>query len=133
MRRQPSYLKLSKRERQIMDALYVLQEGSAAEVREALESPPSYSAVRAKLRILEEKGYVSHTHDGPRYLYRPLVSRETARDSALRHLIRTFFGGSVESAVSALLRQSEVSQADLDRLTRLLEQVKEEKEEGNDD
>lgn len=128
MKRQPSYLKLSKRERQIMDALYRLQEGSAAEVLEALESPPSYSAVRAKLRILEEKGYVSHRHQGRRYLYRPRVSHETARDSAISHLVRTFFGGSVESAVSALLRRSEVSEADLDRLSRLLEQVKEAKQ-----
>ncbi len=123
----PSYLKLSKRERQIMDALYCLGEGSSAQVMAQLDHPPSYSAVRAKLRILEEKGYVEHVYDGPRYLYRPLVSRAIASDSALSHLLGTFFGGSVESAVSALLRRSEVSSADLDRLSELLDQVKEEK------
>ena len=73
--RNPSYLKLSKREREIMDALYQLGEGSAADVLGQLDQPPSYSAVRAKLRILEEKGYVGHIYDGPRYLYRPQVSR----------------------------------------------------------
>lgn len=123
----PSYLKLSKRERQIMDALYRIEEGSAADVRAELEAPPSYSAVRAKLRILEEKEYVEHIYDGPRYLYRPRVSRETATQSALNHILGTFFGGSVESAVSALLRRSEVSEADLDRLSHLLDKVREEK------
>ena len=95
-----SYLNLSKRERQIMDILYRHGQASAAEVRANLPDPPSYSAVRATLRILEEKGHVQHQQDGPRYVFRPAVARDKATRSALRHLVKTFFNGSAEQAVA---------------------------------
>src|SRR6476619_7605131 len=93
---------LSRREREIMDVLFAESPLSAADVRERMPAPPGYSAVRALLRILEEKGHVRHTQDGPRYLYAPVVSQAKARRSALRSLVRTFFGGSPEEAVAAL-------------------------------
>src|SRR4028119_1911435 len=94
---------LSRRERQIMDVLFQLGEATAAEVQERLPDPPSYSAVRAMLRILEEKGHVTHHEDGPRYVFAPPVARDTERRSAVRHLLRTFFDGSVVEAMTALL------------------------------
>src|SRR6476661_2161438 len=103
----PLTARLSRRERQIMDLLYQLGEATAAEVQERLPDPPSYSAVRAMLRILEEKGHVSHTEDGPRYVFAPVVARDTARKSAVSHLLRTFFDGSVEQAMTALLDATE--------------------------
>lgn len=117
---------LSRRERQIMDVLYARGRASAAEVQEALPDPPSYSAVRAMLRILEEKGHVRHEQDGPRYLYRPTVTRDTAKRSALRHILKTFFDGSTEQAISALLDESsaKLSDAELERLARLIEQAR---------
>jgi predicted transcriptional regulator len=94
---------LSRRERQIMDVLHRLQRATVGTVRDELPSPPGYSAVRALLRILEEKGHVRHSADGPRYVYAPVAARATERQSALRHLIRTFFDGSTGDAVLALL------------------------------
>lgn len=94
---------LSRRERQIMDVLLRVQRATVAAVRAELPSPPSYSTVRALLRILEEKGHVRHVADGPRYVYEPVTSRSVERRSALRHLVRTFFDGSTEDAVLALL------------------------------
>ncbi|MEM6783373.1 MAG: BlaI/MecI/CopY family transcriptional regulator [Bacteroidota bacterium] len=122
---QPS---LSRRERQIMDIVYRTNEATAAEVRAALPDAPSYSAVRALLRILEEKGHLAHTQDGPRYVYRPTVAPEKARTSALRHLLDTFFDNSAERAVAALLdlKSDQLSVADLDRLTRLIDDAKNE-------
>ena len=119
---------LSRRERQIMDLLFQRGEATVAEVVEGIADPPSYSAVRAMLRILEEKGQVQHREDGPRYIYRPVVARETARRSAVRHLLKTFFDGSVEQAMSALLDQSDrkLSREEMERLTRLIEQRKQE-------
>lgn len=113
---------LSRRERQIIDILYRHGRASAAEVQEALPDPPSYSAVRALLRILEEKGHVRHEQDGPRYLYRPTVARDNARASALKHMLQTFFEGSAEQAISALLDEesTRLSSAELDRLARLI-------------
>ena len=99
-------LNLSNRERQIMDILYRLGQATAAEVQSHLPDPPSYSAVRATLRILEDKGHVQHQHDGPRYVFRPAVAREKAKRSAVRHLVRTFFDGSAEQAVATLLDES---------------------------
>ncbi len=99
----PTHTSLSRRERQIMDTVYALGAASAAEIQAALADPPSYSAVRALLRILEEKGHLRHEQDGPRYLFRPTVPREQASVSALRHVLHTFFDGSTESAVAALL------------------------------
>jgi len=117
---------LSRRERQIMDALYRLGRATAAEVREALPDAPSDSAVRTHLRILEEKGHVGHTQDGPRYVYTPTVAPEKASRSALRHLVRTFFDGSPERAVAALLDASNLSDHDLDRMAALIEQARHE-------
>jgi predicted transcriptional regulator len=119
-------LDLSRRERQIIDALFKLGRASAAEVRTELPEAPSYSAVRALLRILEEKGHVRHEQDGPRYVYVPTFARESARKSALRHLVQTFFEGSTTQAMSALLdsSSSKLSDADLDRLEKMLEQAR---------
>src|SRR5215218_10411694 len=120
--------RLSRRERQIMDLLYQLGEATAADVQERLPDPPSYSAVRAMLRILEEKGHVRHTEDGPRYVFAPVVERDTARRSAVSHLLRTFFDGSVEQAMTALLDATDrkLSREEGDRLGRLIEQRKRE-------
>src|SRR5919106_5487774 len=100
---QEPHLDLSRRERQIVDILSAQGRATAAEVQAALPEPPSYSAVRAMLRILEEKGHVRHEQDGPRYIFRPTVARDNAKKSALHHLLRTFFDGSREQAISALL------------------------------
>ena len=117
---------LSRRERQIMDVLYTNGRATAAEVQSAIPDAPSYSAVRAMLRILEEKGHVRHEQDGPRYVYRPTVPRENAKRSALRHMLHTFFDGSAEQAISALLdeQSSRLSDVELDRLARLIDQAR---------
>jgi len=94
---------LSRRERQIMDVLFKHGKATAAEIQSGMPDPPSYSAVRAMLRTLEEKGHIRHQADGPRYVYTPTMARERAKRSALRHLVETFFDGSVELAVAALL------------------------------
>ena len=109
-----------------MDVVYQRGRASAAEIHEALPDRPSYSAVRAKLRVLEEKGHVRHQEEALRYVYVPTMARETARRSALRHLVSTFFEGSVEETVAALLDLSaaNLSAEDLDRITRLIEQAK---------
>ncbi|MCG8468915.1 MAG: BlaI/MecI/CopY family transcriptional regulator [Gemmatimonadetes bacterium] len=114
---------LSRRERQIMDVLFRRGRASVAEVQEDLPNAPSYSAVRAHLRILEEKGHVRHRQDGPRYVYRAVVAKDKAKRSALRHLVDTFFNGSAEQAMAALLDDdaSNLSEADLDRLSQLIE------------
>ena len=111
-----------------MDIVYSRGQASATEVMESLPDPPSYSAVRAMLRILEEKGQVRHREDGPRYIYQPVVARETARKSAVKHLLRTFFDGSVEQALAALLDTSDrrLSREEVDRLSQLIEQRKQE-------
>ena len=110
---------LSRRERQIMDIVYALGRASAADVLDRMPDPPSYSAVRAMLRLLEEKGHLQHEQDGPRYVFVPTVGREKARSSALRHIVSTFFDGSVEQAVAALLDGSDarLSEAELTRLS----------------
>ena len=120
--------KLSRRERQIMDIMYQKGSATAAEVLEGLPDPPSYSAVRALLRVLEMKGHLKHRQDGPRYVFSPRLSREKAKKSALRHLVRTFFDGSTEQAVAALLdvSKSELSDTDLERLKQLIDQAKQE-------
>ena len=120
--------RLSRRERQIMDVLYQLGEATAAEVQERLPEPPSYSAVRAMLRILEDKGHIRHHEDGPRYVFAPVVARDTAQRSAVKHLLRTFFDGSVEDAMAALLDGAErkLSRDEIDRMSQLIEQRKRE-------
>ncbi|MDQ3522498.1 MAG: BlaI/MecI/CopY family transcriptional regulator [Gemmatimonadota bacterium] len=127
-----SHAHLSRRERQIMDVIYHLGKAGVAEVLERLPDPPSYSAVRAMLRILEEKGHLKHEQDGPRYVYVPTTPRDEARESALKHLVRTFFNNSTESAVAALLELPErgLSDAELDRLSRLIEQARQPEEEA---
>src|SRR5215204_3755140 len=97
------HAELSRRERQIMDVLFRRGRATAAEVMEELTGEPSYSTVRTQLRVLEEKGHVRHEEDGVRFIYMPAVARHTARKSALRHVIDTFFDGSAEKAVAALL------------------------------
>src|ERR1041384_8738182 len=93
----------TRRERQILDILYANGRATAAEVQSALPEPPSYSAVRALLRILEDKGHVRHEQDGPRYVYLPTIARDNAQRSALRHILQTFFDVSAEQAITALL------------------------------
>jgi predicted transcriptional regulator len=117
---------LSRRERQIMDVVYRLGKASVTDVLDRLPDPPSYSAVRALMRILEEKGHLSHEQDGPRYVYLPTVPRDAAQASALSHLVRTFFGGSAEAAVAALLELPEngLSGGELDRLSRLIDEAR---------
>jgi predicted transcriptional regulator len=119
---------MSRRERQIMDVIYKLGRASAAEVMAQLDDPPSYSAVRTTLRILEGKGHVRHEQDGPRYVFTPIVNRDRARRSALKHLVNTFFDGSTEEAVAALLRMSPdaLSNDERDRLARLIELARQE-------
>ncbi|HLT45864.1 MAG TPA: BlaI/MecI/CopY family transcriptional regulator [Rubricoccaceae bacterium] len=119
---------LSRRERQIMDIVYRLERATAAEVMERLPDPPSYSAVRAMLRILEEKGHLKHGQDGPRYVYEPTVAPEQASRSALRHVLRTFFDGSAVQAMAALLDETgeELSESELDRLAALIDEAKRE-------
>jgi predicted transcriptional regulator len=119
---------LSRRERQIMDIIYKRTQATAADVMDNLPDPPSYSAVRAMLRLLEEKGYVKHQMDGLRYVYLPTVSREKARQSALKQMLQTFFDDSTEDAVAALLdiSKSKLSKADLDRLSALIEEARKE-------
>jgi predicted transcriptional regulator len=117
---------LSRRERQIMDVIYARGQATAAEVTAALPDPPSYSAVRALLRILEQKGHLRHEEDGPRYVFLPTVSRDRARKSALRNLVRTFFDGSPAQAAAALIDQADLSDADVARLAAMIEKARKE-------
>ncbi len=119
---------LSRRERQIMDVLHRLHRATAATVQEELPSAPSYSAVRALLRIMEDKGHIRHVVDGPRYIYEPVVAREAERESAVRHLVRTFFDGSTEAAVVALLDSADakLNKKQLDELTRRIADARKE-------
>src|SRR4051812_45268672 len=116
---------LGRRERQIMDVVFRLKRATAAEVLAELPDPPSYSAVRGMLRLLEDKGFLRHVQDGPRYVYLPTTARDEARRSALAHLLRTFFDGSRESALAALLDDAPVDDAEYARLKALLEQARE--------
>src|SRR5947207_5063822 len=119
---------LSRREREIMDVIYRAGRASAAEVLDQLTDPPSYSAVRALLRVLEDKGHLRHEEDGPRYVFLPTVPRERARQSALRQILHTFFDGSTEQPVAAPLDLSstKLSEAELDRLSRLIADARKE-------
>jgi predicted transcriptional regulator len=117
---------LSRRERQIMDIVYARGQATAAEVTAALPDPPSYSAVRALLRILEQKGHLRHQQDGPRYVFLPTVSRDRARRSALRNIVKTFFDGSTAQAAAALIDQGQLSAAEFDRLSEAIEKARRE-------
>lgn len=120
------HMVLSRRERQVMDIVYRSGEATVSEVLEALPDPPSYSAVRALLRVLEEKGHLAHREDGPRYVYRPTVPREEASQTALERLLATFFDGSVERTVATLLdlESGNLSDEELDRLAELVAAAK---------
>jgi len=117
---------LSRRERQIMDIIFRRGRATAAEVMEELPGNPSYSTVRTQLRVLEEKGHVRHQEDGLKYVYLPVMARHTARKSALRHLIETFFEGSAEKAVAALLggEGSKLSEDELNRIAELVDRTR---------
>lgn len=124
----PSPLDLGKRERQIVEVVYRLGEGSVAEVRERLPNPPSYSAVRAMLGVLVRKDVLRSRRQGNRYIYRPAVPKEKARRSALRHLLATFFAEQTSEAMAALLEVSagELGKEELDRIAKLVEQARKE-------
>ena len=128
MQGQP-HIHLTRRERQIMDIVYRHGDATAAQVRKQLPDPPGYSAVRAMLRLLEEKGHLKHRQDGPRYIYAPTVPRERARQSAARRLLDTFFGGSTAQAVATLLDVSTSAMSD-DELERLAEMIERTRREG---
>ena len=117
---------LSRRERQIMDFLFRTGRATAAEVMDGLSDAPSYSAVRALLRILEQKGHIRHEEEGRAYVYMPLVRRDAARQTALTHLLKTFFDNSAEQAVAALLaiKREKISDAELERMSKMIEQAK---------
>jgi predicted transcriptional regulator len=121
-------LNLSRRERQIMEVVYRTGRATAGEVLEGLPDPPSYSAVRALLKILEGKGHIKHVLEDGRYVWLPTVPRDRARRSALQSLLQTFFEGSAEKAVAALLTQSKskLSEDELERLARLIADAREE-------
>jgi len=128
MIRKPKLNSLTRRERQIMDVLYKLERATVSDVLGKLADQPSYSTVRAQLRVLEEKGHVRHEEQGLRYVYIPTVPRDVARRSALRHLVETFFDGSEEKLVAALLggEISRIPREELDRLARLVSKERKE-------
>jgi predicted transcriptional regulator len=127
-RKTDQHTELSRRERQIMDIVYRLGEVTAAEVRENLPEPPGYSAVRAMLRVLEDKGHLKHDQRGPRYVFQATLPVESARRSALRRLLQTFFDNSLEEAVATLLdvESSNVTEEELERLARMIDQARKE-------
>lgn len=119
---------LSRRERQIMDIVYEMNEATVAQVLELIPDPPSYSTVRALLGVLEEKGHLIHEQQGPRYIYSPTIPREEARQNALKHVLKTFFDNSTEEVVAALLNISEedLSEEEYKRLTKLIKKARNE-------
>lgn len=119
---------LSRRERQIMDIVYEMNEATVALVLELIPDPPSYSTVRALLGVLEEKGHLIHKKQGPRYIYSPTIPREEARQNALKHVLKTFFDNSTEEVVAALLNISDedLSEEEYKRLTKLIKKARNE-------
>ena len=126
MKPAPAHQQLSRRERQIMDVLFRLGRATANEVLETMPDPPSYSAVRAHLRTLEDKGHVVHEAEDLRYVYIPTMRPEQARSSAVTHLVDTFFGGSVAQAATALLdpKSARLTREELERLARLIDKAR---------
>ena len=124
----PAHATLTKRERLIMDALYQLGRATAAEIMARLPGSPSSSTVRTQLRVLEQKGHVRHEEQGLRYVYMPAVARSAARKSALKHLVETFFDGSAEKTVAALLggEAARLSDDELERIGALIDQARKE-------
>lgn len=128
MKSKKSPMNLGRRERQIMAYVYRQGEATAADVKEGIDEAPGYSAVRAMLRILEEKGFLTHRTDGNRYVYRPTMSPEEAGRSAMRYTLGAFFDGRIEQAVAALLdvQVNDLSDDELDRLTEVIERARRE-------
>jgi predicted transcriptional regulator len=120
---------LSRREREVMDVLYRRGEATVAEVMEDLKEPPTYSAVRSILRVLKEKGHIIYRADGPRYVYAPALGRDRARQAALDHVVNTFFDGSAERALAALLDRSDLELSD-EQIRRLTSEIRLAGEEG---
>ena len=122
----PLHTHLSRRESQIMDIVYRLGEASVSDVVARMPDPPAYNSIRVTLGILEKKGYVRHRQDGQRYIYRPVVSPEKATESAVSHLLKTFFGGSPSKAILTLLDMSSerLSEEDLDQLAQWIEHAR---------
>lgn len=118
--------KLSRRERQIMDAVYRKERATVQEVLDDLDDPPSYSSIRATMRLLEDKRYLKHINDGRRYVYLPTKTKDKARKSALRHLMDTFFDDSAESTVAALLdvKSKDLTDDELDRIQKLIDDAR---------
>lgn len=118
--------RLSRREREIMDIIYRLERGTVQEVLGNLDNPPSYSSIRATMRLLEEKGHLKHISDGPRYVYLPTRTRDKARKSALRHMLDTFFNNSLETTVATLLdmKSKELTDDELDRIQILIDDAR---------
>ena len=119
---------LSRREREMMNIIFARGRATATEVLEGMADPPSYSAVRATLRVLEQKGHLKHQHDGTRYVYIPTVNRERVRLSALDQLLTTFFDGSAANVVATLIerQKGKMSDEELDQLSELIEQARKE-------
>lgn len=119
---------LSRREREMMDIIYREGRATANEVMEAMADPPSYSAVRATLRVLEQKGHLQHEYDGTRYIFRPTIARDRAKVSALDHVLATFFDGSVTNVVATLLEnpRTGIPKDELDRLSELIDKARKE-------
>ena len=126
---QPIHNGLGRRERQIMDVIYRLGRASVTEVRENLPDPPTYSAVRAMLGFLEDKGFLRHERDGMKYIYLPTVDAKQARRSALQHMVKTFFNGSAALAAAALIEMND-TQLSADEIKRLSELIKKARHEG---
>jgi predicted transcriptional regulator len=126
MTKTSTHTTLTRRERQIMDVLYRRGRATAAEVMADLPGEPNYSTVRTQLRVLEDKGHVRHDEEGGRYVYAPAVPRHAARRSALKHLVETFFDGSAEQVVAAVLggEASRLSDEELDRVSALIEKAR---------
>jgi len=116
----------SRREREIMDALYRLGRATAAQILEEIPDPPTYTAIRTQLTILERKGHVRHTSDGTRYVYEPRIAREQMGRRAIDTLLKTFYDNSVEQVVAALLEQEDIAPDELGRLARLIDKAREE-------
>src|SRR5689334_23373236 len=126
----PLHNQLSRRETQIMDVVFELGEATAAEILDHLADPPTYSTVRALLTILEDKGHLTHRRKGAKYIYVATLSAEKAKQSALSHLLKTFFGGSAPQVVATLLSTNDLSKEELEELAQLIEQAKKDEDQS---
>ena len=126
MKRKDPQLDLSRRERQIMDVIYRRGSATATDITAELPDPPTSTAVRTMLKILEDKGHIAHTRDGMRYVYRAVVDRDKARESVITHVVRTFFNGSAEQAMATLIDKSgpELTDDELSRLAAMIEKAR---------